>query len=85
MGDINAHSSSWNPHYVRQQNVGSLEDLIDKYKLIINNNTDFPIRSRSQQTFIIDFALTTANHGLLTLWEILKKYPSVSNHDLILL
>ena len=43
-GDMNAHSPSWNPHWVRRQNAVPLEDLIDKYELIVNNNTDYPTR-----------------------------------------
>ncbi len=85
LGDMNAHSISWNPHYVRRQNAGPLEELIDRYELIVNNNTDFPTRPRSSGISIIDLALTTAALGPLTLWEIPEEYPSVSDHELILL
>ncbi len=85
LGDMNAHSTSWNPHCVRRQNAGPLEELIEKYELIVNNNTDFPTRPRSPGMSIIDLALTTASLGPLTLWEIPEEYPSVSDHDLIVL
>lgn len=85
LGDMNAHSTSWNPHCVRRQNAGPLEELIDKYELIFNNNTDFPTRPQSPRISIIDLALTTAALGPLTLWEIPEEYPLVSDHELILL
>ncbi len=85
LGDMNAHSPSWNPHCIRRQNSRPLEDLIDKYELIINNNTDYPTRPRSQGISIINLALSTASLGPLTLWEIPEEYPSVSDHELILL
>lgn len=56
--DMNAHSPSWNPHCTRRQNSALLESLIDRYELIINNNTDYPTRPRSQEISVIDLALT---------------------------
>ena len=67
LGDMNAHSPSWNPHCVRRQNAGPLEDLIDKFELIVNNNTDYPTRLQSQEISIIDLALITASLGPLIL------------------
>lgn len=81
---MNIHSTSWNPHCVRRQNTGLLEEFIDKYELIINNNIDFPTRPQSLGISIIDLALTTAALGALTLWDIPKEYPSMSDHELIL-
>lgn len=65
--------------------MGSLEDLIDRYELIVNNNTDYLTRLQSQKFLIIDLALTTANFGPLKVWRIPEKSPSVSDHELILL
>lgn len=43
-----------------KKNTSSLEELINSYKLIVNNNLDYAIRSSSQQSlFIIDLALTS--------------------------
>ena len=53
--------------------------------MIVNNNTDYPTRSRSQGISIIDLALTTTSLGPLTLWEIPEEYPSMLDHKLILL
>ena len=82
---MNAHSPSWNPHCPRWQNAGPLEELMDRYELIVYNNTDYPTRPRSQGISIMDLALITASLGPLTLWEIPKEYPSISDHELILL
>ena len=53
--------------------------------MIVNNNTDFPTRPRSPGISIIDLALTIASLGPLTLWEILEEYPSILDHELIVL
>ena len=42
IGDMNAHSPSWNSHCHQRQNAGPLEELIKTHDLFINNNTDFP-------------------------------------------
>lgn len=85
VGDMNAHSPNWNPRCTRLQNAGPLEELIDTFELIVNNNTDIPTRPASQGVSIIDLALTTGLLGPLTLWEIPEEYPSLSDHELILL
>lgn len=77
--------NSWNSHCNRRQNAGPLEELIDTYELIVNNDTDRPTQPASQGISIIDPALTTENLGPLTLWEIPEEYPSLSDHELILL
>ena len=69
---MNAHSLSWSPHCTRRQNARPLEDLMDRYELIINNNTDYPTRPQSQGISIIDLALTTTSLGPLMLWEVLE-------------
>ncbi len=85
VGDMNAHSPMWNPRYHQRQNAGPLEELIETYELLVNNNTDFPTRPASRGVFIIDLALTSSDLGLLRVWEIPEEYPSLSDHELILL
>ena len=85
VGDVNAYSSMWNPHCRQKQNVGLLEKLIEKYELPVNNDTDFPTRPGSRGISIIDLALTSPSLGLLRVWEIPEEYPSLSDHELILL
>ena len=85
VGDMNAHSPSWNPHCRQRQNAGPMEELIETYDLLVNNNTDFPTRPGSRQFSIIDLALTNPDLGILRVWEIPEEYPSLSDHELILL
>lgn len=85
VGDMNAHSTIWNPHYCQKQNASSLEKLIKTYKLMINNDTNFPTHWLSQSLSTIDLALTNSELGPLWVWEIPKKYPSLSNYELIII
>lgn len=62
-----------------------MEELIETYELLVNNDTDFPTRPGSRGLSIIDLALTSPNLGLLRVWEIPEKYPSLSDHELIVL
>ena len=55
------------------------------YNLIINNNLDFSTRLANHGIFIIDLALTSTDLGLLQIWEICEKYPSLSDYEVILL
>ena len=63
LGDMNAHSTMWNPHCHQKQNTGPLEDLIERYDLMVNNNTDYPTRPSSRGFSIIDLALTNSELG----------------------
>ena len=54
-------------------------------ELIINNDTDFPTRPSSRGLSIIDLALTNFELGLLRAWEIPEEYPSLSDHELIVM
>ena len=82
---MNAYSPLWNPHCYQRQNADPLEELIETYKLLVNNNTDFPTWQGSRGRSIIDLALTSPGLGLLRVWEIPEEYPSLSDHELILL
>lgn len=85
VGDVNAHSSMWNPHCRQKVNARPLEELVKSYELIVNNNTDFPTRPSSPGISIIDLALTSPGLGPLRVWEIPEEYPSLSDHELILM
>lgn len=41
LGDMNAHSPMWNPHCQTRKNAGPLEELIESYELIVNNDSDY--------------------------------------------
>ena len=85
IGDMNAHSPVWNPYCRQNVNAGPLEELIESFELILNNNTDFPTRSSSRGISIIDLALTSPALGPLRIWEIPEDYSSLSDHELILI
>ncbi len=84
-GDINTHSPLWKPHCQRRQNAAILEDFIDQFALIINNEPGRSTRPASQGVSVIDLALSTTELGPLTLWEIPEDYPALSDYELILL
>lgn len=70
----------------RRKNAGPLEELINGYKLIVYNNPNYATRPSSQESLsIIHLAFTSPELRSLCLWEILEEYPSLSNHELILL
>ena len=84
--NINAHSPIWNPHCYIKKNSGPLEELIDCYKLIVNNNPDYITYLSSQSMVsIIDLAQSSLELGPLYIQEIPEEYPLLSDHGLILL
>ena len=82
---MNAHSPIWNSHCRQNINAGPLEELIESYELIVNNDTDFSTRPSSPGISIIDLALTSPDLGPFRIWEIPEEYPSLSDHELILI
>ena len=62
-----------------------MEDIIDHYGHLVNNEPGRSTRPLSQGILVIDLALFTAALGPLTLWEIPEDYPTLSDHELILL
>lgn len=84
-GNINAHNIMWNPQSQQSKNAGLLEELIQSFDLIVNNDIDFFTRLSSQEISIIDLTLTSPELGLFQVWEIPKEYPSLSDHELILI
>lgn len=81
---MNVYSRMWNPHCQVRKNAGLLEEVIENYELIINNSPEYATLPASQGGFsIIDLALISPELGLICHWEILKKYPSLSDHELI--
>lgn len=84
-GDVNAHSPVWNPHCRRRQTSAILEDLIEQFGLLINNEPGRATQPLSREVSVIDLVLSSAQLGPLTLWEIPEKHPSFSDHELIVL
>ena len=83
LGDINTNSPICNSHCQIRKNAKPLEDLIEKFDLLINNEPGQTTRPASKEISIIDLALSTTELGFLTLWEIPKVYTSLSDHELI--
>lgn len=85
LGDFNAHSPIWNLHCRNRKNAKPLEGLIEKFDLLLNNESGRTTRLVSNGISILDLALSTVELGFLILWEIPEDYPSLSDHELILL
>lgn len=75
----------WNPYCRQNVNAGPLEELIERYELVVINDTDFPTRPSSPGMSIIDLALTSPELGSLQVWKTPEEYPLLSNHELILM
>lgn len=86
VGDMNAYSPIWNPHYYIRKNVGPLKELIDSYELLVNNNFDYVTCPLSQDMLsIIYLALSSPKLGPLAIWKILQENLSLLDYELILL
>ena len=59
--------------------------MIDEYGLLVNNESGCFTWPISQGTLVIDLALSMAELGPLTLWEIPEEYSALLDHKLILL
>ena len=70
----------WNLHYNRRHNSLVLEELIDSFWLLINNESRQFTCQTSKRVSDIDSTLTICKHGLLTLWKIPEEYPALSDH-----
>lgn len=83
-GDFNAHSTYWNPECKRRERAEILEGLIDKYNLIINNDTLIPTRPKQTAgRSVIDLTFTTPILGFVAAWTIDSEYATPSDHELI--
>ena len=76
LGDFNAHSPVWNPLISRRKDAGPLEQLIEEYNLILNNEPGAitrlgkkkgPNKGPSIGGSIIDLTFTTVEAGPLEL------------------
>ena len=84
MGDFNAHSIYWNPECRRRERAETLEALIDKYELIVNNDMAVPTRPKNTAGHsIIDLTITTPALGFVAAWSIDPEYSTPSDHELI--
>ncbi|KAI7712086.1 hypothetical protein KC353_g8529 [Hortaea werneckii] len=82
-GDFNARSPLWDPWVAGRQNAGTVERLIEKRELIINNNDHQPTRCGKNCRSIIDLTLSTRRVGALVTWEIDESLATTSDHEVI--
>jgi hypothetical protein len=82
-GDFNARSPVWDPWVVSRHNAGTVERLIERHELIVNNNDYQPTRWGKNCKSIIDLTLSTRNIGALTSWGIDSDRATTSDHEVI--
>src|SRR5271154_29236 len=88
LGDFNAHSPAWNPLVTQRKDAGPLEQIIEDYDLILNNEPGAitrPGKEGGSRGSIIDLTFTTTDLGPLDLWAIDTEWPTPSDHELIVL
>ena len=84
IGDFNAYSSKWN--YMCERLIGArpLEELLDKYNLVVINEEGVVIRRLSEKVSIIDLVITLSSLSDSMTWCILgKAYSSMLDYELI--
>ena len=85
LGDFNAHSPIWNPLISGRIKAGLLEQIIENFDLILNNEPGVITRPNSRNNkSIIDLTFTTTAIGLLNSWLIEEEYSTPSDHELII-
>jgi Endonuclease-reverse transcriptase len=68
----------------RRKDADSLEIIIDKFDLILNNEPGAIIRLNSRENnSIIDLTFTTTSIRLLSSWLIEEEYTTPFDHELI--
>ena len=82
-GDFNARSPVWDPWVLGRQHAGTVERLIERYGLIINDNDHQPTRCGKNCRSIIDLTLSTRGVGALITWEIDELLATTSDHEVI--
>jgi hypothetical protein len=83
-GDFNARSPAWDPWATSRHNAGTVEKLIERHELIVNNNDYQPTRIGKNCKSIIDLTLSTRNVGALTTWAIDSERATISDHEVII-
>jgi hypothetical protein len=82
-GDFNARSPAWVPWVAGRQNAGTVERLVERHKLIVNNNDHQATRCGKNCRSIIDLTLSTRKVGALARWEIDENLATASDYEII--
>jgi hypothetical protein len=85
LGDFNAHSPAWDPLISSRTEAGPLEQIIEDYNLILNNEPGAITRPGKTRGSIIDLTFTTLDMGPLESWAVERDNPTPSDHELIVL
>jgi hypothetical protein len=83
VGDFNARSPAWDLWVAGRQNAGTVERLMERHELIVNNNDHQATRRRKNCRSIIDLTLSTRKVGALARWEIDENLATASDHEII--
>jgi len=83
VGDFNARSPAWDPWVAGRQNAGTVERLMERHELIVNNNDHQATRRRKNCRSIIDLTLSMRKVGALARWEIDENLATASDHEII--
>jgi hypothetical protein len=68
----------------RRKDADSLEAIINKFDLILNNEPEAIIRPNSRENnSIINLTFITTSIGLINSWLIEEEYTTPFNHELI--
>ena len=84
MSDFNVHNPIWNSLISTRIETESLKEIVEKYDLILNNESGIIIRlnTRKNQS-IIDLTFTFTVIELLNSWTIKEKFFTFLDHELI--
>jgi hypothetical protein len=66
-----------------RQNAGTVERLIERHELIVNNNDHQATGCGKNCRSIIDLTLSTRKVGALARWEIDENLATASDHEII--
>jgi hypothetical protein len=71
------------PWVAGRQNSGTVERLIERHELVVNNNDCQPTRIRKNCQSIIDLTPSNRNIGALATWEVDSDRAMTSDHEVI--
>lgn len=80
VGDFNTHSPYWNPTCEHRQRAQRLENIIDRYGLIVNNDISVATRPKQTKGRSIDLILKTLDLGDFPAWTIEQDCATPSDH-----
>ena len=84
MDDFNVHSSIWNPLISIRIETESLKEIIEKYDLILKNESEIITRSNTRKNqSIINLTFSSITIELLNSWINKEKFFTFLDHEFI--